>query len=113
MRHRFCAWENVNTCNTNDESHHIKKENNTMKWKRINESQHNRYIVSYKVVKPFFNEVSVQADSEEDAVNRALIGLKRDYKRAGEEIEDIEIIDVKPNSDDAHTNGFGYDDIDV
>ena len=44
-----------------------------MKWKRINESQHNKYIVSYKVVKPFFNEVYVQADSEEDAVNRALI----------------------------------------
>lgn len=89
------------------------QEENTMKWKRINESKHNRYIVSYKVVKPFFNEVSVQADSEEDAINRALIGLKRDYKRAGEEIEDIEIIDVKPNSDYSHTNGFGYDDIDV
>ena len=90
----------------------IKREN-TMKWKRINESRHNRYVVSYKVVKPFWGEVSVQADSEEDAVKRALVGLKRDYKRADEEIEDIEITNVKPNSDYSHTNGFGYDDIDV
>ena len=89
------------------------QEENTMKWKRINESRHNRYVVSYKVVKPFWGEVSVQADSEEDAVKRALVGLKRDYKRADEEIEDIEITNVKPNSDYSHTNGFGYDDIDV
>ena len=89
------------------------QEENTMKWKRINESRHNRYVVSYKVVKPFWGEVSVQADSEEDAVKRVLVGLKRDYKRSDEEIEDIEITNVKPNSDYSHTNGFGYDDIDV
>ena len=87
------------------------QEENTMKWKRINESSmHKNYTVKYKLLKPFWGEVIVQADSEEDAARRAIKGEMRDY--ADEEVTDIEVIDVKPCYGDAYTNGFGYDDID-